>query len=279
MAKATEWSATEEEEEEGSDLRPLVEGSGGYGINKAIGNAAMIKLTIGARRNKVPSLTPEEENSPDQIVEYRYYAYTEGVAAGAKVNGKYAPYVDVKFSPIMDEKKWINPDTGVNKNRLTRWTPVNVVRNFNLDQELVVKASVIGVTLGVDQDISEKVIVFAQLAADAVGAKYAKYLSESSSFKGVHLGKLNAEAGFTYAFDTDFTVRFSVGGEADMNWNASFAKGRYQADMQAFATLKADVWRFISVFARASWGAMWDSGNDKFVHGPQALVGLNIVFY
>jgi hypothetical protein len=183
------------------------------------------------------------------------------------------PYLDIKFTaidcPLGD---------GVSGGKF-KVLPVNVGSSMRLDQNLRLRIDAIGYEKNYMQPIQfrDDTVIFAKLAADAIGYKMVSHLSEIGSFHGFNLGSVNVEVGAILATD-HVTVRIVFGGNADVSFGGNIGGGfAIQSDLEAYSEITADVSRYLRFFIRNSLLKSYNSGSDDPAE-YQLLTGAMFIF-
>lgn len=183
------------------------------------------------------------------------------------------PYLDIKFTaaacPLGD---------GVSGGKL-KALPVAAGSNMRLDQKLRLRVDAIGYEKNYMRptQFSEDVVVFAKLAADAIGYKLVSHLSELGGFHGFNLGAVNVEVGAILATKR-ITARIVFGGSADVSFGGNIGSGfALQSDLEAYCEFTADINRYLRFFIRNSLLKSINSGSDD-PSQYQLLVGAVFIY-
>src|SRR5690606_38860749 len=109
---------------------------------------------------------------------------------------------------------------------------------------------------------------YLKLAADAVGFKMLATGVERGLFIGGRLAVASAELGQLLHFSPGYTLRFAVGGSADLALGAHLSSHQNpggfaaQSEPEAYAEISLDLARSVRLFVRGSVVANWSSQFD-----------------
>ena len=261
---------------DGPRTRPMVEiGAGTESALTQGGMNVLIRVGVGV------SQSPEDTDAGDMLgPEQLVWAHLRGdFSVDPSATGAAAlPYLDMTFIPVHNQLSVIreNGDAVMGDLQLL---PTRVTRDIRLDRSIGVRVSVVGIQLGTVRTQSEHTALYAQVAADAIGYKMAAHVSSLGTFHGMHIAGLGAEAGAAFLVNENFTVRLALGGNADLNLGGNTNGFSVQSDMDAYLAVKADIAKFIQIFARAGINAMCESGNGRGCEwSPQFMVGATFIF-
>jgi hypothetical protein len=184
------------------------------------------------------------------------------------------PYLDVRFTGAEC------PNGAGLRATKYRALPIAIGRNLRLDERLNLRVDAVGVEkdyLGAAFG-SDRVMLFAKLAADAIGYKLVSRLSGPGGFQGVDVAAVNAEIG-SVLMARDIPVRIVFGGSADVSAGGESQAGfAVRADIEAYSEVSADVTRYLRLFVRAGWDKAIESGQDVDPSDFRLLAGATFIF-
>ncbi|MGK5085816.1 hypothetical protein WDW37_21210 [Bdellovibrionota bacterium FG-1] len=207
------------------------------------------------------------------------------LAVATDANGRRITYADVEFVPAV-----FRTGEGVSAREI-RVLPTHVGTDIHLNQDLVIRVDAIGVGtryLG-PSHISERALIYAKVAADALGYRMATHLSDHAHFYGVNLVALNAELGLVIATGP-FKVRITFGGAADLNLGGNVGQSfAIESDIKAYNEVSFDVAKFFRIFIRNSLNAAFHSspfgtseadpqGDNGTEYDYQFMAGATFIF-
>jgi hypothetical protein len=193
--------------------------------------------------------------------------------------GNRIPYLDIEFVPAS-----LRLPGGLSGGEL-RILPTHVGTNIHLNQDVNLRVDVAGVEMGYlgPSGINERTLLYAKLAADALGYKMASRLSDAgadnATFRGFDVGALNGEAGLVFApGNASFKVRVAFGANADLNVGGNVGHGfALESDLGAYSEVSLDIKKFMSLFVRNSYRTEINSGFDTQSE-YQLLLGAIFIF-
>lgn len=189
-------------------------------------------------------------------------------------DGRRIPYSDIEFVPVTFRTGAGLSGVGV------RVLPTRLGTNVRLDQDLVVRVAVAGVEtahLG-PSGVSERILVYAKVAADALGFKLANHAHDALRFRGLGIGAVNAEVGAILAAPSGFKVRVAFGASADISVGDGPGQGwSVRSDMAAYNEVSVDLWRFLRLFVRNGVNAVTGTGFDDRAE-YQLMAGATFIF-
>jgi hypothetical protein len=168
------------------------------------------------------------------------------------------PYMKIDFEPVA-----LAMGDGFNGSTIGV-LPVEVGINVRLDESLMVRVDLVRYEkdyIG-PSHLSDRALLYAKLAADALGYKMANHVSGIGGFHGGNVATLQAEIGMMLAAGHHIKARIALGGNADLNLGGNAGGGfAVESDMQAYAEVSLDVTRFLRFFVRNGVGAVVNSGD------------------
>lgn len=216
-------------------------------------------------------VTPDNPKGEGQIV---FAQMSADLAFNLAEDGAQIPFADIRFIPSRTVVGTLDRDGILNGTGYSA-LPVSVTRDVRLDEHLNVTVAVLGVQSGEVDHSTDKIAVYAQVVADALGYKAASYVSDHRDFHGLHLGTLGAEVGVLFKPHDQFKVRLALGGQADLNLTVretridgglfEYHEQRWaaQSDMRAYAEARVHLAKFIQLFARGSLNGAWTQEENE----------------
>ncbi len=236
---------------------------------------ALLRVGFGLKR-KGGGVTPIDTLGPEKMV----LAKISGTFAVVSTENQALPSMDIEFVPYEDQlligEVGGDPE-GTKKIRAMgnlQLLPTQIRRDLNLDEALVLQISIVGVQLKAAQKQTARTELYAQVAADLLGAKIASHVSELSTFRGLHIMELGAEAGLGTLLSKSLYLRIGIGGKADFNWNFW---SRLQSDQKAYLAIRLDIAQLVQVYVEGALKGNWDSGSPSYESGAELTAG--VVFY
>jgi hypothetical protein len=195
-------------------------------------------------------------------------------ALSAQADGRRLPFMDIEFIPV-------DVRTGDGLSGLGfRALPTRLGTNVRMNQGLTVRVDIAGVEtsyLG-PSGISENMLVFAKVAADAMGYKMATHISDSYDFHGVNIAALSGEAGIAYALGMGLKVRIAFGGTADLSVGGNVGMGfALMSDLSAYNEISLDIKKFMRLFIRNGVSTRMNGGLADTTEYP-LLLGATFIF-
>ena len=193
------------------------------------------------------------------------------VAINPSSDGPTVPYSDIEFIPVVAR-------TGVGVGgRGLRILPTRI----NINPDLTVRVDVAGLEtayLG-HTGFSERAMIYAKVAADALGVKMANFAYDAVHFRGVNIAALNAEAGLIFAASGGVKVRvaFNVSADVSVGNNEGGYGWSIRSDMIAYNEISVDLTRFFRLFVRNGVNVGLNSGFDP-VADYQFMGGGTFIF-
>jgi hypothetical protein len=188
------------------------------------------------------------------------------------------PYADIEFVPLT-----MRLGEGIGGQQL-RILPSNFGTNIQLNQKAVVRVMAIGVGrdyLG-PSGIDDRILVYAKFAADALGYKMARHVTDSVHFEGADLFALQGEVG-AVMLAGPFKIRVAFGAGVDVSIGDNVgatgdADGwSLRSDVSAYNEISVDISKFFRFFVRNAYYSVVDS-RAKTPRGYALTVGATFIF-
>lgn len=253
---------------------PMIEVGGGAESNNAsTGANVLVKVGVGFRVNDT-NLHGFQPIGTEQTI----WLHISGEGAIGVVGGRgVVPYLNIKASVNHSDIQLSQDDSGITYLN-GRFVNVDVKRDISIDQDLMIRASVVKVELGKALNPEQAFSLYGQLGADLIGYKMAAHVAKDiPTFKGLHIATATAEGGVNLRIASEFSIKLAVGGSADINWNMSATNSRFQSDLNVYAALRFTITKFFEVFAQAGLNGFWDSGN-AFAGGSRIMGGVTFLY-
>ncbi len=238
------------------------------------GSGMNLLLRIGAGYAKHPEDAPD----PDGIEKLVIAHISGDMAVDVNARGAAAlPYVSFDFLPLHDKLAVVS-ETGNLITADIRILPIHIQRVVQIDQNVEVKASLVGIQVGGAWPQSDTIALFAQVAVDALAYKYVQHVTDSPSFHGAGLIGLEAEGGAAFEINSNFKISVSIGASSDINFGSAggFA---VQSDMSAYGAVKFDIYRMLQFFVKAGYfGDCTSSREDGCEGAPTFMTGATVHF-
>lgn len=206
-----------------------------------------------------------------------YVVRFRGDISVANLNGQVIPYLDLEFFPVGLNIQGTDPripgyfDIGVNA------VPIHVGANRSIGQNFAVRATAIGVELGrpLSDSFDAKIVAFAKIAVDAIGAKIADYAdSRRENPTRFAFGGGALEAGLAHgSSDGKFRISVAVGAKADL---AGWFGHSLQSDGSVYAEARSELRDSLSLFVRGAYN--YSSLRTDVVDELQLLTGIGFIF-
>jgi hypothetical protein len=203
-------------------------------------------------------------------------ATVHGNFATMESEGRKIPYMDLEFVPVT-----MRTGDGL-RGGSYRFLPGRYGTNIRLNEDATVRVDVVGIEKGVQgaSPFGPKALLFAKVAADAVGYKMAAHLTgEQGTFHGANLAGVSAEAGLAIIASNTFKVRLALGGTADLSVGSNTGDPglALYSDFSAYAEVSLDIKRFFRLFVRNGLNGVTGAGFDTITE-YQLMMGAQIIF-
>jgi hypothetical protein len=249
----------------------------GAGMESALSEGGVnILLRFGYAYSHMQDETdPDPVMGPEQLV----WAHISGdLAIDASATGSAAlPMLDIKIIPVHNSLSIIR-DNGDAIFADLQLLPMAVGRDIRLDQNVTFKVSVVGIQAGLVRYQTDRIALYAQVAADALGYKMVDQLSSTGTFHGGRILGTALEGGVQFTITENFSIRIALGGSADLNLGGIESSFAVQSDMDAYLAVRADIARFIQIFLKGGINANCLSAGYGCDYAPQLMLGATFLF-
>ncbi|MBC7690812.1 MAG: hypothetical protein H7222_03520 [Methylotenera sp.] len=240
--------------------RPVIEIGGG---GQTLGSGLNILLKVGFSVRKYTN-SPSEKLSERDYQEQLVIAHFSGdFGISTQGDGNRIPYLDIEFIPVDNHLEFVNTPGQLVVMGNLRFLPTELNRNLQIDEQLGVRVSAIGLQLDAIKYSDRNSGIIAQLAVDALGYKMVSYANGLGKFAGFHIAQAALEAGYATYINDSFYVRVALGGSADLNTGKnSGGESARQSDQDVYLSIKANIHEMIEIFLKAGFVHTTNSGLD-----------------
>jgi hypothetical protein len=246
--------------------RPMIEVGGGMDVHPGQTVSVLLRVSIEG----VTIGTPRGKTFSSMVL-----ARMKGdLALSAQSDGRPVSFMDIEFVP------W-SGRTGDGLSGVEyRALPMRFGTNIRMNQDTTIRVDLAGAEtsfLG-PSGFSDKALIFAKIAADALGYKVATHLTDTNDFHGVNVAAVNGEVGLVYALGTNFKARVVFGGTADLNIGGNVGTGfALESDLGAYNEISLDIKKFMRLFIRNGLNSRINGGVDTDTE-YQLMMGATFIF-